>query len=445
MQVKKSMKKFYTVWIGQLISTIGSGLTGFALGVWLYQETGSVTLYSMSFLAMLLPRMLLAPFAGVVADRYDRRLIMLLSDVGAGLSTVVVGLLFWNGSLAVWHVIVAELVNSFFGTFQDPAYTAATTLLVPKDRLGNANGLMQMARAISRLLSPALAGVLFVVIGLTGIVAIDFATFIVAVGTLTFIRFPQPENRSAIEDKSASMWQEVKAGLRYIRSHAGMVWLLGYFAIINLFASMIGPLILPLLLEQTTPDKFGYISSIIGVGMLVGTILLSTWGGPERRIVGIIGSIALGGLFTMLLGFPSLWIITLGGFLVMLVMPIGQGINQTLWQVKVPPELQGRVFSIFSMIGYSSPVIAAIVVGPLAERVFEPLLMEGGGLAGNIGRIIGTGTGRGTAFMFILIGLLQFSISVLAWLHPRIRNLEDEIPDAIPDDPLEQTPLVAAA
>lgn len=443
MRTKKSMKTFYTIWAGQLVSTVGSGLTGFALGIWIYQETRSVTLYAVSMLAFMLPRLLFSPFAGVLADRYDRRMIMLLSDAGAGLSTIIVGLLFWNGSLEVWHVLLAEFTNATFNTFQGPAYASATTLLVPKERFGNASGMVQIAGAMSQLIAPALGGAIFVTSGLTTIVAIDFITFIFAVSTLIFVRFPQLERDDTVQKNKTSMWQEIREGWQYIQSRAGLVWLLVYFGLVNLFSGVIGPLITPMLMEQTTPDKLGYIASTIGIGMLVGTLLMSGWGGPKRRAIGIIAPMAIAGLLTMLLGIPSLRVLTVAGFFNMMLMPIANGSNRALWQIKVAPEIQGRVFSLTAVIGWSAPILATIIAGPLADRVFEPLLMEGGSLAGSVGRIIGTGAGRGTAFLFVIAGFMQFAISVLAWLHPRIRNIDYEIPDAIPDT-LAGAPSVAA-
>jgi len=180
----KEMRVFGVIWSGQLVSTIGSGLTGFALGVWIYQKTGSTTLFALNMLAFALPNLLVSPLAGALVDRWDRRWAMIFSDTGAGISTLVVALLFVSQRLEVWQVMLVTAAISAFSTFQWPAYSAATTMLVPKEQLGRASGMVQIGEAISQLISPALAGALFVTAGLGGVVLVDFVTYLFAVGTL---------------------------------------------------------------------------------------------------------------------------------------------------------------------------------------------------------------------------------------------------------------------
>ncbi len=186
------MRTFVIIWLGQLVSTLGSGLTGFALGVWIYQETGSTTLYAFNMLANAVPNLLLSPLAGALADRWDRRLVMIMSDAGAGLGTLAVAILALTQRLEVWHVYVATAFISGFSAFQWPAYSAATTLMVPKEQLGRAGGMVQIGEAVSQLISPALAGGLLVFAGLQGVILTDFATFLCAIATLAFVRFPRP-------------------------------------------------------------------------------------------------------------------------------------------------------------------------------------------------------------------------------------------------------------
>ena len=199
--ITRGMRTFVVVWSGQLVSTIGSGLTGFALGVWIYQETGSVTWFAMNLLAVALPNLVVSPFAGALVDRWDRRWVMIMSDTGAGLATLSIALLYMTDNLAVWNVILATAFNSAFNSFQWPAYSAVTTLLVPKEHLGRAGGMVQIGEAVSQLAAPALAGALFVTTGLGGVIAIDFATYLFAVVTLLFVRVPSPERSEAGMDR----------------------------------------------------------------------------------------------------------------------------------------------------------------------------------------------------------------------------------------------------
>ncbi len=192
LKIFQGMRTFVIVWAGQFVSTIGSSLTGFALGVWIYQKTGSTTLFALNLLAYALPSLFLSPIAGALADRWDRRLMMILSDTGAGISTLVIAILAFTQHLEVWHIYLATAINSGCSTFQWPAYSAATTLLVPKEQLGRAAGMVQIGEAISQLIAPAIAGAMLVTTGLQGVIIVDFVTFLCAILTLAFVRFPKP-------------------------------------------------------------------------------------------------------------------------------------------------------------------------------------------------------------------------------------------------------------
>lgn len=429
---QRGMTVFLIIWVGQLISTLGSGLTGFGLGVWLYQETGSVTLFALNSLAFTLPSLIVTPFAGALADRWDRRWLLILSDTGAGLSTLIVYLLFSSGQLEVWHIYLLTAFASVFTAFQWPAHTAATTMLVPKEQLGRASGLTQLGQAISQLASPAIAGALIVTAGLQSIILIDFITFLFAVLTLLVIRIPRPATTKSGEEGKGSIFSEAAYGWKYIRSRPGLMGLMLYFAVVNFFFGMIGPLFLPLMLNMTTADKVGYASSIMGVGMLVGTVVMSAWGGPKRRIHGVLGFGLSTGVFLALSGLrPSLTLITAAAFCLMFGMPILNGSSQALWQSKVAADVQGRVFAIRRLIAQSMTPLAIILAGPMADSVFEPLMNEGGGLADSVGPIIGVGPGRGSALLFIIMGLLMIATSIAAYSNPRVRLVEDELPDVV--------------
>jgi DHA3 family macrolide efflux protein-like MFS transporter len=432
-KITKGMRTFFVIWSGQLVSTIGSGLTGFALGVWIYQETGSVTLFAMNMLAFAIPNLLVSPFAGALVDRWDRRWVMIMSDTGAGFATLSIALLYMTGNLQVWNIILATAVNSAFTTFQWPAYSAVTTLLVPKAQLGRASGMVQIGEAVSQLLAPAAAGVLFVTIGLGGVIVFDFATYIFAVLTLLFVRVPSPERSEAGDEGKGSLWKEALYGWTYISARAGLLGLLLIFAAFNFVSGLIMPLIMPMILDMTSADMLGYLVSIVGMGMLVGTLVMSAWGGPKRRIHGVLGFLMLSGFFTSLLGIsPLIPVLAVAGFLLMFTMPIINGSSQAIWQSKVAPDVQGRVFSVRRMIAWSMTPLAYIIAGPLVDRVFKPLLLEGGALADSVGQLIGVGPGRGTGFMFIIVGAVSILVAGAGYLSPRVRNVEDELPDAIP-------------
>ena len=428
---QSKMRTFYTIWVGQLVSIIGSGLTGFALGVGIYQETGSVTAFALFILSFVLPGVLLSPIAGALVDRWNRRWVMILSDTGAGLSTLVLFLLISAGRLETWHIYVATIFNAAFTTFQWPAYSAATTMLVPKKDLGRAGGMVQIGEAISQLFSPALAGYLFLKIGIKGIIIIDFITFLVAISTLLSVRIPEPEQSKEGKESQTSFLQDMAFGWKYIAGRKGLLGLLLFFALINLTTGMIGPLIQPMMLDMVEPDVMGLIFSSIGLGMLFGTLVMSAWGGPKRRVYGILAPGFLMGILTLILGIStSILAFAIGGFFFMFIMPILNGSSQALWQTKTPPDVQGRVFSVRRMIAQFTSPIAIIVAAPLAEKVFQPMLNVGGSLASTpFGKLIGVGPGRGTGMVLFIMGIVTMVGTVIAYLYPRLRLVEDELPD----------------
>lgn len=429
----RGMRTFVTIWFGQLVSTLGSALTGFALGVWVYETTGSATLFALNMVVWVVPNVALSPLVGLLTDRWDRRLIMLLSDSGAGLSSLFVALMLLTGQLETWHVYLAGFFNSAFGAFQWPAYSAATSLLVPKEHLGRAGGMTQIGEAISQLAAPAIAGALFVSAGLQVILLIDVLTYLVALLTLIAVRFPRPEPTAEGAAGRGSFWKEALFGWTYIRQRPGLLGLLLIFAGLNFLASTTIALYTPLVLNITTPDKLGYINAVGGLGMLLGTLLMSAWGGPKRRIYGIFAAEILVGLTTLLFGLGlTVPLMAITSFWSFFALPISNGCSQAIWQTKVAPDVQGRVFSIRRMIAFSIMPIAYLVAGPLAEQLFEPAMLAGGKLASVFGPLIGVGPGHGIALIFIIAGALYMLASLLILLFPRVRRVEDQLPDAIP-------------
>ncbi len=426
------MTTFLIVWAGQLVSTLGSALTKFAMGVWVYETTGSPTLFTLTMLSSAIPYVALSPLAGVIADRWDRRVVMILSDTGAGLSTGFVIAMMLTGNLEVWHVYLGTFLNSAFSSFQWPAYSAATSLLVPKEHLGRAGGMTQIGEAISQLAAPAIAGALFVSSGLRAVLLIDIATYLVALGTLLVVRFPQPEASEEGGKVKGSFWKEAAFGWTYIRSRAGLFGLLITFAIVNFFLNITYVLYTPLILGMTTPDVLGYLNGAGGLGMLLGTLLMSAWGGPRRRIWGIYVAETVMGITTLLFGLRlSIPLIAINNFFFMLAMPISSGCSQAIWQTKVAQDIQGRVFAIRRMIAYSIIPIAYLISGPLAEKLFEPSMAEGGAWVPLFGSLVGVGPGHGIALIFVIGGALYTMIILAILINPHIRRVELELPDAI--------------
>ncbi len=428
----REMRVFSIVWAGQCVSVIGSGLTQFALGLWVYQQTGSVTRFALIALASVLPRLLFSPLAGVLADRWDRRRMMMFSDLIAGIGTLVIAWLFFTNQLAIWHIYLLTAISAVCNTFQWPAYTSAVTLLVPKAQLGRANGMIQFGQAAAEILTPTLAGVLLVTIKMWGVLCVDVLTFLFAVGTLVFVRFPRQAGVQKHPSLRSSFFKDAAAGWRYITDRPGLVGLLLFFAIVNFLWGMVGALIVPMILNFASPDVLGLVISCAGGGLLTGSVIMSLWGGPKRRIFGVLNFELLSGLCFLLIGLrPSAALVALGAFGAHFTIAIISGSNQAIWQTKVPPEMQGRVFAMQQMVSNSMKPLAFLLAGPLADRVFEPLLAPNGALAGSLGQIIGVGPGRGIALLFLFMGCIKIVVAASAYGSPHIRRVEEELPDVI--------------
>lgn len=437
----QSMRTFFIIWAGQLVSMIGSGLTGFGLAVWIYEQTGQATPFALTIMFANIPQILLSPFAGALVDRWNRRKVMIAADTGSAVVTLAALLLLTVGQLAVWHIYLVAVLNSILAAFQEPAYTASITLLVPKKNLTRANGLMQMGQALQSLIAPLLAGVLFVAIGLRGIVLIDFITFFFAVGALLLVHIPQPkrESQTEAEKPKNALWQEAAFGWHYLRARRGLLGLLIYFALVNFFLNFSAVLLGPMILSFGSAAGLGTAQTVGGLGMLIGSIGVSAWSGPKRRILAVIGFIALASFGLFVAGLQSsVLFVAIGMFILMFSIPFGSGNSQAIFQSKVEPDVQGRVFSIRTMISRSMMPLAFLLAGPLADQVFEPLLREGGALASSwVGSLVGVGPGRGIGVLFLISALVLWVASGVAFANPHIRNIETELPDVVVDEQSE--------
>ncbi|HZM25029.1 MAG TPA: MFS transporter [Anaerolineales bacterium] len=428
-----NMNKFLVIWFGQVISMLGSGLTAFALGVWIFQKTGQATPFALTILFANLPRILLLPLAGSLADRWNRRLVMIFSDVGNALVTLGVFFLLTFSTLEVWHVYLIATVGSIFSAFQEPAYTASITMLVPPKDLARANGMIQMGQALEMVITPLIAGLLFVSIGITGILTIDFVTFLFAVASLFLVQIPQPK-MSDEHKQRGSILSDARFGWDYLKARPGLFGLLWYYAMMNFLLNWSGVLTGPMLLSQSSPRTLGLVQMVVGIGMLAGGILSSVWRGPKRRIPAVISFISLALIGMIVAGLrPNPFVVAIGFFWLMLFIPLASSSSQAVFQSKVAPDVQGRVFSIRAMISRSVMPIAYLTAGPLADRVFGPLMDTGGAWANTfLGTLLDVGPGRGIGLMFVLSAVIAISISALVYANPRIRNLEDELPDTLP-------------
>jgi predicted MFS family arabinose efflux permease len=319
-----------------------------------------------------------------------------------------------------------------FQAFHFPSYSAAVTTMVSKEQYGRASGMLSLAQSVSGVFAPVGAAILLSFVGIAGIMVVDLASVSIAVCILLLVRIPQPAVTEAGRKGRGSIWKESVYGFRYISERRSLLGLLLVFFSFNLIATFGFTLMAPMILSRTGNDSvvLGSVMSTLGAGGVVGSLLLSIWGGPKRRIKGVLFGLVIAGLLSSLMGFGSnlvLWIPT--AFLLTFLTPTINGSSQAIWQAKVAPDVQGRVFSARLLIAQISAPVSMLIAGPLADRVFEPAMSPTGGLAPVFGALVGTGPGSGMAVMFVISGVLASLTGLLGYSVRVVRDAEDILPD----------------
>jgi predicted MFS family arabinose efflux permease len=355
---------------------------------------------------------------------------MLLSDGAAALGTLGVLALLASGNLAIWHVYAFSVLNSCFAIFQDLASTVTATMLVPERHLGRSSGLIQLSSSVSHIIAPLLGGVLVLVIGIEGVLAVDLLTFAAALVVLVFVRVPARESEQPPSGAARSMRGELGEAWAFLRRNSGLLGLLIFYSLNNVLLGLVDVLMTPLVLQLGNAADLGIVLSVSGWGMLIGSAVMSAWGGPRRRIHGVVGVRVIFGLLFLVAGlWPAIWLLALANGAYYFCIAIATGSSQALWQTKVPPGMQGRVLSLRRMISMSGLPLAYVLAGPLADGLFEPMLRPGGALVSSLGQVIGSGMGRGTGVLFSVIGGLMLVLVTATDLNPRSRRVQEEVPN----------------
>ncbi len=432
------MRKFLIIWIGQLISLIGSGTTAFALDIWVYQQTNSVTQYALVALLNVIPPILISPIAGALVDKWDKRITILGSDFLAAILTGLIAILFFTDNLQVWQIAIATAGISVFGVFQRLALTTSTKLLVEEKHLESAVGLSQISESIGSLIVPALAGTLVLTIKMDGILFVDFVTYMFSLFTLLLIKFPSLEKGNSNQPKVADQSQgwvnlnvlkdDLKYGWQYTVTHDSILPLLLYFTAINFLIGIVSLLLVPMVLVSFNSSVAGSMLTIGGIGTLLGSLMLGVIGGAKYRLTKTMFFGSCLGFCIILAGlYPSSLLITIAIFGGMLSFSLINGISEVLFISHIPLEVQGRVFGFQGAIVASSLPVAYLVTGPLTDWVFEPLMAKNGALASTVGQIVGVGPGRGMGLLFIVLGTLQILITLYAYNYRPMRKLDHPI------------------
>lgn len=444
-----NMRTFYTLILTQTLSLIGSRISGLAVGIWIFADTGNATPLTLVAFFSVLPQVLASTLSGVLADRWDRRYVMVLADAGQAAGTLLLLLSIASGQFELWHLYVITVIQAVFSVFQGPAFQASVTLLVPDAQRDRANAIQQMSSPAAGIIAPVLAGGVYAVVGLSGAIIIDLLTFVVAMIVIYTVHIPRPEATAEGLAARGSAWQEALAGLTYLRRRRTLLFLVLYIAMVNFLVGGSAALSTPYILARTDSEPLlGLVLGIMNLGALLGAIFMGIWGGTRPRIHTMMPGLMITCVFMMLAGMAQSWgLLAVFMFGILFPIPIINAAFMSMMQAKVAPDLQGRVFAVLGQLSMLLTPLAYLIVGPLADTVFEPAVQQPGWSA--VAPLVGSGTGSGMGLILLLGGLFTLVLTVGVYALPAIRRLEIDLPDytpaAAPDTQLALDDSVSAA
>jgi DHA3 family macrolide efflux protein-like MFS transporter len=379
-------------------------LVGFALAWYLTQETGSATVLATAVLISFLPQIVLGPFVGPYIDRWNRKKILIISDLFIALVTAGLVILFLTETIQVWHIYVAMVSRAVGGTFHFPALSASIPLIVPDKYLARAAGLNQMLGGVVNIVAPPFGALLLEILPMYGVLAVDIGTAIIAVGCISVITIPNPV-RTTLTAKTSAISDMVQ-GFRYIWSWRGLAILMGLSALLNFFVTPAFVLMPVFVTEHLESDvlKLGWLDSAFGVGTIAGGLVLGVWGGFKRRMYTSIMGILIAGASMVGLGFTTVGFFLLGvtcSFLIGVGLAMGNGPIMALLQSVIAKDMQGRIFSIIGSISAAMSPLGLAVAGPLADVI-------------------------GVRFLFYIAGAATIIIMIACVFIPDIMNLEKQ-------------------
>lgn len=427
------MKAFTIVWFGQLISLTGSGMSFFALTIWAWEKTGLATALGLVGFFGVAPQVIFSPIAGALVDRWNRKTSMIISDLGTFFGMFVVLILFLANSLEIWHLYVLATISGIFQTFQWPAYSSAISVMIPKDQFTRSSAMISLAEWGSGIWAPILAAALLSILDLSGIIFIDLITMTVAICALLIVKIPNPA-KSKEGEKVNSLWQDSLFGFKYIFSKPSLFGLQMIFFFGNFFAAFLGILSNPMILSRTGNNAatLGSVQSISAIGGVIGSLLITVWGGFKvRKVRGVLLGWIFSGLFFFFVGVGQgiLWW-GIFFFLSSLVIPLVNSSNQAIWQSKVPPDLQGRVFSVRRLIAQIVNPLGLLIAGPLADNIFEPAFQNpSNSLTEFFSAWYLPGPGAGMGFLISMASIMIVFVGIYGFFSKNVRDVESIIPD----------------
>lgn len=413
--MKKDLKTYLILWSTQSLSALGSGLTSYALVLWIYLQSGSALKTALLSVCSYAPYVLMSIFAGALSDRWNKKKTMLLCDLFAALTTVAVLVLSRTNTLQVWHLYIINALNGLMNTVQQPAAEVAATMLIPEEHYQRTSGLRSFSQSLNSILTPVIATALFAFAGMEVVIAVDLITFAAAFFTLLlFIPISEPE-RSEVEKES--LFRSVGKGLLWLKQNPLILNLIAFLACINLIASVYDAALPAMILSKSGETALGVVNTCVGIATLAGSALAALLPAPKNRVRAICAALLLSmsteNFFLAFGNSTPLW--SLGAVLGWLSIPYMNANMDVIFRRTIPANMQGRVYSCRNALQFFTIPMGFLIGGILVDELFEPFMARAGG-QGILSLLFGTGKGSGAAFLFCCIGFTGVAVCVVFWI-----------------------------
>jgi MFS transporter, DHA3 family, macrolide efflux protein len=420
---------YYALVVTQTVSLIGSQISQYAVSIAIFRATGHATPLALVAFFSVVPAVLLGGFGGALADRFDRRSMMLIANAGYTVTSGLLLLSFASGAFQLWHLYALSLAAALFAALERPAFQACVTMLVPDSHRDRANAIGQMTWPVAGVIAPTVAGMLYALVGVAGSIVIDIATFFAAIAVLAVVRIPHPAETAEGRAMATSVWRQAFDGFRFLAARPALFGFCGYVSIVNFVANTVMVLLTPYVLARTgNAQLFGLVLGVMSVGAIAGSLVISAGGRIGSRMhtvmLGIVGAALFIGLAGIARGAPG---IGASLFLEDFTLAFANAPFWSIMQAKVAPDLQGRVFAAYLQAILLLTPLAFLVAGPLADGVFEPARRQP--VWQSVSWLVGAGPGAGMGLMFVLASALILALSLAAYAIPAVRRLEADLPD----------------
>lgn len=415
----------YTILVTQALSLIGSRMTAVGLGLWLFAQTGTTTPLLLVAFFLELPGMLLGSIAGAVVDRVPRKPLLILTDAGLALGTLVLLVSIVTDTFSVALLYGVALIQGTLTICQSPASEATLSLLIPEQGRDRINGLRQMLFPFAGIVAPALTGLLYRAGGIAAVFTVDLATFVIAAGALVFMHLPQPPP-AAMHSEPTTLWQDWRAGLSFLATQRGLLALFVNTVIANYLLNGSLEITLPYVITITGSEVItGLVLTAMSIGAFTGGAIIAARANVHKRVQWMLAGSAVVALMYLVYGVVrSPWLLAAALFVLMVPLPMGGALMQSLLQTRVPPHLQGRIFAIHAQVGFVGSTFSFWSIGPLVDRVLEPSV--GSGWWSMAAPLVGDQPGAGMALLMVLTGLVMGSVTLIVWSIPAVRRLDDQ-------------------